>query len=103
MQPDRPATVPIALAGVVSTGVALFAILLNLDPALQTAIIAFGNALIVAGTTIYLNPRVTSVSAPVVPAGTEVAMIGSTDTVTVNPEPPGPQVHEDAAPADPDQ
>lgn len=91
MQPDRPATIPVALAGVVSTGVALFAILLSLDPLLQAAIISFGNALIIAGTAIFLNARTTSSSAPVVQPGTEVSMVGKEDTVVVRPTPPGPE------------
>lgn len=98
MKADAPASIPVALAGVVSTGVAfvaLFAPFLQ-DPAAQIATIAFGNALIVAGTAIFLNRTTTSNTAPVVDQGTEVGIIGSDHTVTaeippkVGDAPPGP-------------
>jgi hypothetical protein len=91
MKSDQPATLPVALGGVLSTGVALAAILFMLDPALQTAIIAFGNSIIFLSMVTFLNQRTTSSSAPVVEAGTEVAIRGSSDTVIAQPTPPGPE------------
>lgn len=90
MKADQPATIPVALAGVLTTGVALLALVVGLDPVVQGAIIAFGNSVIVTGTVIWLNQRTTSSTSPVVEQGTEVSMVGSADTVTVNPTPPGP-------------
>lgn len=103
MKADQPATIPVALAGVLSTGVAFFALFAPFlqDPTAQAATIAFGNSLIVAGTAIFLNRSTTSNTAPVVEKGTEVGIVGSSDTVVVQPTPPGPEAIEGGAPPTP--
>lgn len=91
MKADQPASIPIALAGTLSTGVALLAVFLpNLDLATQTLIIAFGNSVIGLGVAVWLNRRTTSVDNPVLAAGTGVAVKGTEDQVIVAPTPPGP-------------
>lgn len=81
---DQPANIPISAAAVLSTGVALLAIFMpSLDEAAQIAIIAFGNAVIGLGVALWLNSRTTSTATPVLPAGTEVKVEGTTTTTTV--------------------
>lgn len=97
MKADQPATIPVAIAAVLSTGVALIGYVAGLDDTLKVLILAFGNSVIGLGTIIFLNARTTSSTAPVVQRGTEVAIEGSTDTVVVQPSPPGPVGIEDGA------
>ena len=47
-----------------------------------------------------INPTVTPVAKPKLPAGTEVMVQGSTDTVVIQPTPPGPVGIEDGATED---
>lgn len=91
MESDRPATIPVALAAVLATGVALVGYVAGFDDTLKVLVVAFGNAIIGFGTLIYLNRNTTSAAAPVVEAGTEVAIKGSDDTVIAQPTPPGPE------------
>ena len=91
MNADQPASIPVAAALVLSTGVALAAVFIpSLDETAQIAIIAFGNAVIGLGTAVWLNQRTTSNTSPVLPANTTVAVEGTSDTVVVQPTPPGP-------------
>lgn len=90
-QPDQPASIPLALATVLSTGVALLALFIpSLDTAAQAVIIAFGNSLIALGVAIWLNKSTTSNTAPVLPVNTEVSVEGTTDKVKIETTPPGP-------------
>lgn len=102
MQADTPATIPVALGGVLSTGVAFFALFLPFlaDPVAQAATIAFGNALILAGVVIVLNRTTTSSTAPVVASGTPVAIEGTEHTVTAE-IPPQVDVDSEAAKSPP--
>ena len=91
---DQPANIPSALTLVLTTGVSLAALLLpglQGNVALQIAIIAFGNALILLGQAVYLNSRTTSNSSPVLQAGTDVAVQGTSDMVRIEATPPGPE------------
>lgn len=91
MTNDQPASIPVAAAGVLSTGVAMFALFIpELDVAAQAVIIAFGNSVIALGVAIWLNKRTTSSTAPVVESGTVASIIGTEDKVVVQPTPPGP-------------
>lgn len=95
MTNDQPANIPVALATVLSTGVALLAVFLpGLEVAVQGLIIAFGNAVIALGVALYLNLRTTSNTNPVLSAGTDVRVAGTHDIVTVQPTPPGPEGYE---------
>lgn len=95
----EPVTVSVAVGGVLTTGVALAAVLWphRLDPALQAAIIAFGNAVILALATLFARARSTPVASPRLPEGSAVRVEGTDDTVIVKPTPPGP-VGVDASP-----
>lgn len=55
----EPVAITVAVAAVLSTGVTLAAFVFAIDPAAQVAIVAFGNALIALGATIFLRPKVT--------------------------------------------
>ena len=67
------ARVVTALSLVLSSGVALLALLVpNMTEALQIATIAFGNSLIGLGAILILERNTTSVVAPVLPVGTVV-------------------------------
>lgn len=91
MKSDQPASIPVALATVLSTGVALAAVFIpGLEVAVQGLIIAFGNALIALGVAVWLNARTTSSTSPILEAQTEVRVQGTDDTVIVQPTPPGP-------------
>lgn len=99
MNSDQPASIPVSAAAVLSTGVALAAVFVpDLTQAAQIAIIAFGNAVIGLGTAIWLNRNTTSNTAPVLKSGTEVAVQGTSDSVVIQPTPPGPVGIEDAIP-----
>lgn len=92
MTNQQPVALNVAIAGLVSSVVTLAAIFWpdRLDPTTQGAIIAVANSLIVV-VTIYLTQRqVTPVANPTLPANTEVKVEGTTDTVIVQPTPPGP-------------
>lgn len=89
---QQPVAVGAAIAGVVSTAVALAAVLWpdRLSPELQAAIIAFANATIVAAAAVWAASRVTPVANPTLPAGTSVSVQGTEDKVVIAPTPPGP-------------
>jgi hypothetical protein len=91
----QPVAISVAIGGILTTGVALAAILFQLDPILQAAIIAFGNSIILTGSIIYAQRRVTPLSAPRLTSGTEVSVIDAQskatgDKVVIAPSPPGP-------------
>lgn len=88
----QPVAVGAAIAGVVSTAVALAAVLWpeRLSPELQASIIAFANAVIVAAAAVWAASRVTPVSNPTLPSGTSVRVQGTEDKVLIAPTPPGP-------------
>lgn len=91
MQSDQPATIPAAAAAFAATLGPFFGWLLTLDPAGIVALSAVLNTGVALALALYLNKRTTSSSAPVVEAGTEVAIKGSSDTVIAQPTPPGPE------------
>lgn len=100
MRNDQPASIPVAAAAVLSTGVGMAAVFLpSLSDAAQIAIVAFGNAVIGLGTAIWLNARTTSSSSPVLEAGTTVAVHGTDDVVEIQPTPPGPTGYDTDGPA----
>lgn len=101
MRTDNPASLPVALAGFLSTGVAWAALFLPFlaDPTAQALTIAFGNAAIALGVAVFLNRSTTSSTAPVLDEGTPVAVTGTDDVVIVQPTPPGPVGIEDGAPS----
>jgi hypothetical protein len=69
----QPVAINVAIGGVLATGVSLAALLWpGITPELQVAIIAFGNAVILAATAIVTWHQVTPTSDPVLPAGTTV-------------------------------
>lgn len=101
MTNDQPANIPSALTLVLTTGVSLAALLLpglQGNVALQVALIAFGNALILLGQAVYLNKRTTSNTTPVLAAGTQVAVEGTDDVVVVDRTPPGPEGYDRSDP-----
>lgn len=72
----EPVTINVAIGGLISTGVALAALLWpGLTSALQAAIIAFGNSLVLVVVIIITRMQVTPVSAPQLEAGTEVGVL----------------------------
>lgn len=85
---NQPVTLWVALGGVLSTGVALAAVLWpqRLDPGTQAAIIAFGNAVILAAATIIATSKVTPTGNANLPVGTSVNS-GSAVVASVNPPP----------------
>lgn len=87
MNRPQPVNVNIAIGGLLSTGVALLAILWpeRLSPELQAAIIAFGNTLILTVAAIIASRAVTPVAAPQLPEGTKVTVetaVGEPNRVT---------------------
>lgn len=89
---QQPVAVGAAIAGVISTAVALAAVLWpdRLSPDMQAAIIAFANAVIVAAAAVWAATKVTPVASPTLPTGTSVKVQGTEDTVLIQPTPPGP-------------
>jgi hypothetical protein len=92
MTSNQPVAISVAIGGVLSTGVALAAVLWpdRLDPVVQALIIAFGNSVILAAGAIYATARSTPVANPTLPSGTSVNVQGSSDSVVIAPSPPGP-------------
>lgn len=92
MTNSQPVAVSAAIGGLLSTGVALAAVLWpdRLAPVVQAAIIAFGNSLILTAGAIYAMRGSTPVHNPTLPANTEVKVQGTTDSVVIQPSPPGP-------------
>ena len=92
MTNNQPVPIAVAVATVLSTGVALFAVLWpdRLTIEAQAAIIAFGNSLIGLGVAVWLNRQTTAVNNPVLPAGSSVKVQGTEDRVNIQPTPPGP-------------
>ena len=91
MKPDQPASIPVALAGTLSTGVALAAVFIpGLDVTTQALIIAFGNSAIGLGVAVWLNQRTTSTQNPVLAANTSVNVENTEDSVIIAATPPGP-------------
>jgi hypothetical protein len=73
---NEPVSISIAIGGVLSTGVALAAVFIpNLDPPTQGLIIAFGNAVILAGSAIWARARSTPVANPTLASGTPVTVV----------------------------
>jgi hypothetical protein len=89
----QPVAVSVAIGGLVTTGIALAAVLWpdRLTPELQAVIIAFGNAVILTGASIWAASRSTPVANPTLKAGTSVNVQDSSDSVIIAPSPPGPQ------------
>lgn len=89
---NQPVAISAAIGGVISTGIALAAVLWpdRLTPELQAVIIAFANSVIVAGMSIWAASRVTPVANPTLPSGTSVNVQGTEDKVVIAPTPPGP-------------
>lgn len=76
----QPITISVALGGLLTTGVALVAVLVpDLTQATQIAIIAFGNAVILTGSVIWAQARSTPTAAPVLEAGTRVTVVTPPD------------------------
>lgn len=72
---NEPVSISVALGGVLSTGVALFAVFTpGLTPETQALIIAFGNSLILTGSVIWARMKVTPISNPTLPTGTAVTV-----------------------------
>jgi hypothetical protein len=92
MTTNQPVAISVAIGGLVTTGIALAAVLWpdRLTPELQAVIIAFANALILTAVSIWAANRSTPVGNPTLPANTEVKVQGTEDTVVVQPTPPGP-------------
>jgi hypothetical protein len=99
MGTSQPVPLTIAVASVLSTGVALVAVLWpdRLTVEAQAAIIAFGNSLIALGAAIWLNKTTTAVASPELPAGSTVKVSGTRDTVEIQPTPPGPTGNNEGA------
>lgn len=94
---EQPVSLAGAITGVLVTGVALAAIYIpGLDTAAQTAIIAFGNAVILLGAIVWTRRRVTPTENARLNAGTPVQVLDPAtgqptgDKVIVEPTPPGP-------------
>lgn len=89
---QQPILISGAIGGVLTTGVALAAVLWpqRLDPLLQAAVIAFGNSVILTAGAIYAMLKSTPVSNPTLPPGSVVNVQGSEDKVEIQPTPPGP-------------
>jgi hypothetical protein len=83
----EPVAISVALGGLLTTAVALAALLLpnGLTNEMQLAVIAFGNAVILTASVIWARAKVTPVAAPVLPAGTDVTVTtpGPTPNTTV--------------------
>jgi hypothetical protein len=92
MTSQQPVLISSAIGGVLSTGVALAAVLWpdRLEPILQAAIIAFGNSVILTAGAIYAFLKSTPVANPTLPPGSVVNVQGSEDKVEIQPTPPGP-------------
>lgn len=72
---NEPISISVALAGVLSTGVALAAVFIpNLDAPTQALIIAFGNAVLLTASVIFARARSTPVANPTLPVGTPVTV-----------------------------
>jgi hypothetical protein len=79
----EPVAINVALGGVLSTGVALAALLIpGLSTEIQVALVAFGNAVILLGVVLLTRSQVTPVAAPTLPAGTEVRIQDSEPPAT---------------------
>jgi len=74
MNQTQPVALSVAVGGLLSTGVALLAVLWpqRLTPEVQTAIIAFGNAVILTGSIYFARKGSTPIAAPVLTVGTPV-------------------------------
>ena len=89
----RPVALSGAVAGVLSTGIAMAAVFWpdRLPAIAQAAIIAFGNSVILTISIWWAQRQVTPISQPTLAAGTEVSIPGSSDKVVIKATPPGPQ------------
>src|SRR5574338_1216529 len=85
MSTSQPVAFNVALGGLLSTGIALAAVLWpeRLSPEIQAAIIAFGNAVLLTIFTFLAQRQVTPIATPTLPAGTTVTVAGSEDTVEI--------------------
>jgi hypothetical protein len=92
MTNNQPVAVSAAIGGVLSTGVALAAVLWpdRLDPVMQAAIIGFGNSVILTAGALFAMHRSTPIANPTLAAGTPVKVAGSEDSVIIETSPPGP-------------
>lgn len=99
---NQPVAISVAIGGVVSTGIAMFAVLWpeRFTPELQAVIIAFANAIILAAVAVWAAMRVTPVSNPTLPQGSVVNVQGTEDKVEIQPTPPGPQGIDIAGPTE---
>lgn len=79
---DTPATIPVAVTALVNAGVLLATRIFGWDGELSTLVMGFSLAATNLALLIFLNRTTTTTAAPVVPKGTEVAIEGSTHTVT---------------------
>ena len=72
----EPVAINTAIAGLLSTGVALVALLVpDLTPALQAAVIAFGNSVILVVYVILTRRQVTPIATPALTQGTTVDVL----------------------------
>jgi len=91
MTQNQPVALNVAIGGVLTTGVALTALLVpDLTVELQIATVAFGNALILLGVVVLTQRQVTPIHNATLAAGTPVKVQGTEDTVIVEATPPGP-------------
>jgi hypothetical protein len=89
---NQPVAINVAIGGVISTGVALAALLWpdRLSPEMQVAIIAFANSVIVVAVILLTKSQVTPIADPTLKSGTSVKVEGTTDSVVIAATPPGP-------------
>jgi hypothetical protein len=92
MRPNEtePVSLSVAVGGLLSTGVALVAVLWpqRLTPEIQVAIIAFGNAVILTASIYFARKGSTPIAAPVLTEGTAVTTPeGEAAQVVINPVP----------------
>lgn len=92
MLQNQPIAISAAIGGVLTTGVALVAVLWpdRLPQVVQVAIIAFGNSVILTAGAIYAWLKSTPVANPTLPIGSIVNVEGSQDKVEIAANPPGP-------------
>lgn len=101
---NQPVAVSFAVGGLLTTGVALAAILYpdRLNQAVQVAIIAFGNSVILTAGAVYAMMKSTPSDKPRVEKGTSVEVLDkgqpTGDSVIVQKSPPG-SVDVDSSPS----
>lgn len=100
MQQDQPATIPVAAMTFAATIAPALGYFLGIEQAGILVLAGLINGAAGLAVALFLNRTTTSSTSPVVEKGTEVGIIGSSDTVVVQPTPPGPEAIEGGAPPD---